>query len=274
MHQKKTTLEPILLKLAQLHRRRVGIGITRPTDKIIAYLEKTKQFCDPVLVGRQVPGFESIVADQPHEKLFTLLKENTVEAIIRGQVSCAPFRAEFARFYEGKVDPGDAFVSVLEDIQGRVILLSPVTNVRGWNREDKILLINASAGLLAKLGLPIKIGILCFSREEELSEGNWDFLNKTFFEANELVSLYKEKYEIKNYGIDFDIALAENCNIIIEQNGGTGNQVVRSLVFLEAIRNYGVPILNADRVIIESMRASEDFSDHLLLAAALVNTKK
>jgi len=47
LHQKKTTLEPILLKLAQLSRIRVGLGLTRPTDKIIAYLEKTKQFCDP-----------------------------------------------------------------------------------------------------------------------------------------------------------------------------------------------------------------------------------
>jgi len=148
-----------------------------------------------------------------------------------------------------------------------------VTNGRGWNNEDKILLINASVGLLAKLGIPVKIGILNYSRDEELAHGK-EFLNKTFFEANELIDLFKEKYAIKNYGIDFDVALAENCNIIIEQNGGTGNQVIRSLVFLQAIRNYGVPILNADRVIIESMRASEDFSDHLLLAAALVNSPK
>lgn len=271
--RKKTTLEPLFLKYAQRRRIRVGLGLTRPTDRIIAYLEKTKQFCDPVLVGQEVPGFASIAADQPHETLFNLLKENQVGAIIRGQVSSAPFRAVFDSFYEGRINPGDALVSILEDAQGRVILLSPVTNGRGWNKEDKILLINASAGLLAKLGLPVKIGILCFSREEELLHGV-DFLNKTYYEANELVDLYKEQYEIKNYGIDFDIALAENCNIIIEQNGGTGNQVVRSLVFLDAVRNYGVPILNADRVIIESMRASEDFSDHLLLAAALVNISK
>ncbi len=268
--QEKTTLEPVLLKFAQLRRNRVGIGITRPTDKIIAYLEKTKKFCDPVLVGREVPGFESIAADQPHETLFNLLKEHNVAAIIRGQVSSVPFRDSFNSFYEGKVDPGDAFVSVLEDNEGRVILLSPVTNGRGWNNEDKILLINASVGLLTKLGIPVKIGILNYSREEELVHGK-DFLNKTYFEANELIDLFKEQYKIKNYGIDFDVALAENCTIIIEQNGGTGNQVIRSLVFLEAIRNYGVPILNADRVIIESMRASEDFSDHLLLAAALAN---
>jgi predicted methyltransferase MtxX (methanogen marker protein 4) len=273
MNQKKTTLEPVLVKLAQLRRIRVGLGLTRPTDKIIAYLERTKKFCDPVLVGRKVPGFESIVTDQPHETLFKLLKENKLGAIIRGQVSSVPFRNCFNSFYEGKVDPGDAFVCVLEDSEGRVILLSPVTNGRGWNNEDKILLINASAGLLAKLGLPIKIGVLNYSREEELAHGK-DFLNKTFYEANELIDLFKQKYEIKNYGIDFEIALAEGCNIIIEPNGGTGNQVVRSLVFLDALRNYGVLILNADRVIIESMRHSEDFYDHFLLAAALVNAKK
>lgn len=273
MHQKKTTLEPLLLKFAQLRRIRVGLGITRPTDKIIAYLERTKQFCDPVLVGREVSGFESIVSDQPHETLFNLLKENQVGAIIRGQVSSVPFRATFDSFYEGKINPGDALVSVLEDAEGRVFLLSPVTNPRGWNNNDKISLINASVRLLAKLGMPVKIGILCFSREEELAH-NEDFLRETFFAANELVDFFKDKYAIKNYGIDFDIALAENCTIIIEPNGGTGNQVIRSLVFLDAIRNYGVPILNADRVIIESMRNSDDFSDHLLLAAALGNTKK
>jgi predicted methyltransferase MtxX (methanogen marker protein 4) len=273
MQQKKTSLEPVLLKFAQLHRLRVGIGITRPTDKIIAYLEKTKQFCDPVLIGREVPGFESIASDQPHATLFNLLQEHQVEAIIRGQVSSIPFRDSFNIFYEGRINPGDAFVSVLEDSEGRVFLLSPVTNLRGWNNADKILLINASVGLLAKLGMPVKIGILCFSRAEELSHGK-DFLNQTFFAANELVDFFKEKYDIKNYGIDFDIALGEGCNIIIEPNGGTGNQVIRSLVFLDAIRNYGVPILNADQVIIESMRASEDFSDHLLLAAALGNINK
>jgi predicted methyltransferase MtxX (methanogen marker protein 4) len=270
LNQQKTTLEPILLKLVQLHRSRVGIGITRPTDQIIAYLEKTKQFCEPVLVGRQVPGFKSIVSDQPHETLFNLLKENQVDAIIRGQVSSEPFRDSFNGFYEGKVNPGDAFVGVLEDAGGRAVLLSPITNNRGWDNKDKIMLINASIALLAKLGMPIKIGILCFTREEGLPYDK-EFIKKTFFEANELVDLYKEKYAIKNYGIDFEIALAENCNIIIEPNGGTGNQVVRSLVYLEALRIYGAPILNADRVIIESMRHSDDFSDHLLLAAALAN---
>jgi predicted methyltransferase MtxX (methanogen marker protein 4) len=114
---------------------------------------------------------------------------------------------------------------------------------------------------------------LCFSREEDLPYDK-EFIKKTFFEANELVDLFKEKYDIKNYGIDFEIALAENSTIIIEPNGGAGNQLLRSLVFLGAVRNYGIPILNADRVIIESMRASEDFSDHFLLAAALVNTTK
>ena len=99
-------------------------------------------------------------------------------------------------------------------------------------------------------------------------------IKKTFLEANELVDLFKDKYDIKNYGIDFEIALAQGCTVIIEPNGGTGNQVVRSLVFLDAIRNYGGPILNADRVIIESMRNSDDFSDHFLLAAALGNLKK
>jgi predicted methyltransferase MtxX (methanogen marker protein 4) len=273
MKQKKTTLEPILLKFAQLRRNRVAIGIIRPTDKIIAYLEKTKQFCDPVLVGKAVPGFESIVSDQPHETLFKILKDKKVEAIIRGQVSSEPFRDSFNSFYEGKVNPGDAFVGVVEDSEGRVILLSPITNNRGWNNDDKIMLINASAGLLAKLGMPVKIGILCFSREEGLPYGK-DFIKKTFFEANELVDLFKEKYDIKNYGIDFEIALAENCTIIIEPNGGTGNQVIRSLVYLDALRAYGAPILNADRVILEMMRNSKDFSDCLLLAAALGNLNK
>jgi len=273
MNQKKTTLEPILLKYAQLRRNRVGIGITRPTDNIIPYLEKTQQFCDPILVGREVPGFESIVSDQPHEILFNLLKENKVEAIIRGQVSSEPFRDSFNSFYGGKVNPGDAFVGVVEDSEGRAFLVSPITNNRGWDNDDKMMLINASAGLLDRLGMPVKIGILCFSREEGLHYGK-DFIKKTFLEANELVDLFKDKYDIKNYGIDFEIALAQGCTVIIEPNGGTGNQVVRSLVFLDAIRNYGGPILNADRVIIESMRNSDDFSDHFLLAAALGNLKK
>jgi predicted methyltransferase MtxX (methanogen marker protein 4) len=273
MHQKKTILEPIFLKLALLHRNRVAIGITQPTDKIIAYLEKVKQFCDPVLVGRQVPGFESIAADHPHETLFNLLKDNKVDTIIRGQVSSEPFRDSFKSFYGSKVNPGDALVCVLEDAEGRAFLLSPVTNNRGWDNADKITLIHASAGLLAKVGLPVKIGILCFTREEGLPYAK-DFIKKTFFEANELVDLFKEKYAIKNYGIDFEIALAENCNIIIEPNGGTGNQVIRSLVYLDALRAYGAPILNADRVIVESIRHSEDFSDHLLLAAALGNLNK
>jgi predicted methyltransferase MtxX (methanogen marker protein 4) len=271
MNQQKTTLEPILLKLAQHRRIRVAIGILRPTDKIIAYLEKARQFCDPVLVGQEVQGFESIVSDQPHETLFKLLKENNVDAIIRGQGPSEPFRDSFNIYYDHEVNPGDAFVGVVEDMDGRPFMLSPITNGRGWNNDDKKLLINASAKLLTKLGIPVKIAVLCFGREEDLSRVK-EFIKKSFFEANELVDFFQEKYDIKNYGIDFEIALAENATIIIEPNGGTGNQVVRSLVFLDAIRNYGVPILNADRVIIESMRHSEDFSDHFLLAAALVNS--
>lgn len=272
MRQEKSTLEPLFLRLAKFRPVRVAIGVKNPTASILHYLKKAYEFCTPVLVGATAEGFECFTADRPHDLLFELLKESRVEAIIRGQVSAEPFRAAFAAFYQGRVDPGAAFVAVTEDAKGRVLLLSPVTNPRGWDVADKIPLVEASADVLTRLGLPVKVAVLSYCRQENFDEAPV-VMRQSHLDADALVEHFTDRLDIRNYGIDFDIALAENANVIIEPNGGTGNQVLRSLAFLDALRVYGVPILNADRTIVESMRNSDDFSDHLLLAAALENLR-
>jgi hypothetical protein len=49
--------------------------------------------------------------------------------------------------------------------------------------------------------------------------------------------------------------------------------VVRTLYFLDAVRFYGAPYMNAAHTVVESFKNSKDFPDTMMLAAALANAR-
>ena len=63
----------------------------------------------------------------------------------------------------------------------------------------------------------------------------------------------------------------ESCGLIIAPDGISGNLIFRTLTFLGAGHGHGAPVLNISRIFVDSSRASPDYTNALMLAAALLD---
>ncbi len=271
-----TSIRPlgsILLEQALQKRRKIGIGVTSPKDALIAGLRKAEEFCEPFLYGTAVPGFASVASSTPEDALFADLEGGVIDAAIRGQIHAMPFRERFLRPYDQSFRPTDEMITVLEFRYGKPLLVSPASNPAVGTFEEKEKLIDASIRFCRLVGLPVKVGLLAQCREENLQDAAGTSIEQMYRITESLVERYRGRFSIKNYGIDFENAYEDGVTILIEPNGTTGNQVIRTLYFLKVVRFYGAPYMNAEHIVLETFKNASDFPDVMMLASALANSK-
>ena len=63
---------------------------------------------------------------------------------------------------------------------------------------------------------------------------------------------------------------SDTCGLIIAPDGISGNLIFRTLAFLGAGHGHGAPVVNIDRIFVDTSRASPDYTNALLLAASLL----
>jgi len=263
----------LLLERASRQKRRIGIGLTAPTDAIVEGLQKARSFCEPVLYGAAVPGFTSFASADPADALLGDLERGAIDAAVRGQISAFPFRKRFDKMYGGAFRPTDMMITVLEFPGNKTLIVSPPSNVTTGTLKEKIMLVDASIVFCRMAGLPISIGVLAQCRQGDLPDFAGTELEQSYKVAEQVVERYKDRYIIKNYGIDFEKAFEDGVTILIEPNGTTGNQVIRTLYFLGVVRFYGGPYMGAKHVVVETFRNAADFPDVLMMAGALCNSR-
>jgi predicted methyltransferase MtxX (methanogen marker protein 4) len=64
----------------------------------------------------------------------------------------------------------------------------------------------------------------------------------------------------------------EDCGLIIAPDGISGNLIFRTLTFLGAGKGHGAPVVNIDKIFVDTSRASPDYTNALMLADALSKT--
>jgi len=266
-------LGSLLLERARQKRRKIGIGVTSPTDALIAGLRKADEFCEPFLYGADVPGFASVASSTPEDALFTDLEGGAIDAAVRGQIHATPFRERFIRPYNRSFQPIEEMITVFEFPDGRPLLVSPASNLTMGSVGEKEKLLDASIRFCQLVGLPVKIGLLAQCRDEDLLDVAGTSIEKTYRETDRLAELYSGRFAVKNYGIDFEKAYEDGVTILIEPNGTTGNQVIRTLYFLKVVRFYGAPYMNATHIVVEAFKNGTDFPDIMMLASALANSR-
>jgi predicted methyltransferase MtxX (methanogen marker protein 4) len=267
------SLSSVLLNGAMQKRNKIGIGITNPTEELISGLFKASEFCEPVVYGVNIKGFESIVSEKSENTLFNDLEAGMIHAAIRGQLSAEPFRQRFISYYDQHFNPIDEMITVMEFPNNRQMLISPVSNLIIGSMLEREKFIDASVRLCKLISLPVKIGLLARCRSENMVDVVGTPVGEFYNDTERLVSKYMDSYDIKNYGIDFEKAYKEGVTILIEPSGTAGNQVVRTLYFLDAMRFYGAPYMNSSHIVLETFKNGKDYPDVMLLAAAMANSK-
>lgn len=195
--------------------------------------------------------------------------------------------------YEGKIDaavrgdaPSNDAMGAVRDIfgiskvlraammqpkGGRLFLLGPAGIDEGWTVPEKVQFAKLGAELFRKIGIEPVIGIMSGGRSSDI--GRMPEIDQSIHNAEEAVKLAKlEGLDAIDVQILIEDA-ATKCDIIIAPDGISGNLIFRTLHFLGHGTAMGAPVLNIDKIYVDTSRAKSDYVDAIALASALVSRK-
>ncbi len=284
--QKENFFQKATAKKLKLGKPRIGFGLVGIDKEILTSLRKSKKYADIVLVGpkaiTRIKGFEKIISDNPEQKLAEMLANGEVEGIVRGTID--DFKAfEAYQGLVGKNKTKDMIeLALLEDAYSRQFFISEASNPLGWTKEEKIerckgiiKFIKEELGVKPKIGLITGVRHGTYARRKSVKKGVMGILNQTYKDAEEVVKYFKKrKIQIKNYAIELNAAVEDNCNIIVPQSGMVGNQIFRALCLIGGGKILACSRANLPHYYEDNSRCEKDFEPHIKWLVAWINGKK
>jgi putative methanogen marker protein 4 len=246
----------------------VGIGAARPDERIRASIKsvsgRVKVRCYTSAHGavEEFPG-EIVRSERPWEEMIADLLSGTIDAAVRGSL---PANETLKALKEKTGRDHLARIALLETAGGIRFLLAPVGVDEGWTVAEKLELIGKAKEIAVRFGINPKVAVLSGGRLGDA--GRHPVVDRTLADAELVARLTGADHP----GILIEEAVQDH-GIIISPDGISGNLVFRTLVFLGGGKGHGAPVVNIDRIFVDTSRATADYSNAILLAAALSNTK-
>lgn len=259
----------------------VAIGTTNTDSaRFRQSLEIATEAADIILVGGQIQGYES--ADVPSRdgsaiaaRLFSLAKEQKVDAIVRGQIDYITFHQQFRK----------AFPELARDVMCISFLrsekhewfMAPVVHHDETGIEGRCYLARQAAKICQQLSVAPSIGILA----ADDPEGYGEQIGKALPIAETVLADYKNAKAIEEvlrsehldatvFPLRIDEAV-NKCNVVVPMDGIIGNFLHRALGYIGGVEMGGCISLTRRVVSIETSRFNDAFETAILMAAALVN---
>jgi len=240
---------------------RIGIGVSADAFKIKESVERAgidsrvTLYAPPGLPG--LPGdFAVAESEKPWEMLARDLYAGKIDAAVRGTL---PSVAALQALKEAACVDHLERAALLEDGKGRKFLLAPVGIDEGWTVVDRVAIARRAGELATRLGLGKGVAILSGGRLSDA--GRHPRVDESLAQAELVARLTGFPH--------FEILIedaAETCSVIIAPDGICGNLVFRTLALLGCGHGHGAPVMNIDRVFIDTSRASPDYANALRLA--------
>ncbi|WP_292423703.1 methanogenesis marker protein Mmp4/MtxX [Methanoregula sp.] len=248
--------------------RKIGIGIGADAEKVVDSACRVNVPCDIVCYCR--PGTAKVPSGHPRVRLaesrtpetalVSDLMAGAIDAAVRGTLP-ANVTLQALKVAAG-VDHLER-IALLETAGGKKFLFAPVGIDEGWTVADKLALIRKGRVIARRFGLPEKVGVLSGGRFGDV--GRHAIVDRSMADAELVAKLG----DAMHYEILIEDAI-ESCGLIIAPDGISGNLVFRTLTFLGAGHGHGAPVVNIDRIFVDTSRASPDYTNALLLAASLL----
>jgi putative methanogen marker protein 4 len=248
--------------------KKIGIGIGADAGKVIDSACRVDVPCDIICYCRTGsatvpsghPRVRIIESGVPEAALIADLMAGVIDAAVRGTLPAnATLQALKAAAGVNHLER----IALLETAGGKKFLFAPVGIDEGWTVADKIALIKKGRAIARRIGLPEKVGVLSGGRFGDV--GRHPRVDRSMADA-ELVS---KLGDAQHYEILIEDAIG-SCGLIIAPDGISGNLVFRTLAFLGAGHGHGAPVVNIDRIFVDTSRAQPDYTNALLLAASLL----
>ncbi|MDH7510488.1 MAG: methanogenesis marker protein Mmp4/MtxX [Methanolinea sp.] len=209
-------------------------------------------------------GLEIEEDDEPWNVLVRDLYAGTIDAAVRGTL---PSGTTLRALREAAGVDHLERAALLEDGKGRRFLLAPVGIDEGWTVVDRVAIARRAKDLAGILGLDGDVAILSGGRLSDA--GRHPRVDESLAQAELVARLTGFPH--------FEILIedaAEECSVIIAPDGISGNLVFRTLALLGCGQGHGAPVLNIDRIFIDTSRASPGYANAIRLAEFLVKGEK
>jgi putative methanogen marker protein 4 len=216
-----------------------------------------------------VAGCDNVFVYDDEQKLVDDLVSGKIDAAVRGDMSSSKLLPILKK--ELNVDSLERLV-LLEPPGGKLVFLAPVGIDEGWTIAGKFDLAVKSLELMKKLGAGQKVAVMSGGRIDDF--GRNPAVDKTLKDAAELVRMLKDAgYDAYDAQILIEDAVDEG-DLIIAPDGITGNIIFRALHFIGQAKSLGAPVLNTDKIFIDTSRVKVDYTDSIQLAIKLAEVKK
>lgn len=263
---------------------KVGFGLIKPDKEILKSLKKSKKYADITLFGnksiKNIKGFKLNISDNPEKEIASALVNGDVEGIVRGTIDALLTLETYLDLIK-PVSPTISTPVFFSTNKGKFFSLAPPNNSEGWDEKSKYESVISTVKFLSSYKIKPKVGLITgirpdsYKRKKNIKTGVQGELNKTFVDAKKISKkLNKKGILAKNYSVEVETAVEDNCNIILFPNGMVGNQVIRFILNVLSLRLISGVIVTFPHVFEDCARTEKDFFYHIKSVVAEVNKRK
>jgi putative methanogen marker protein 4 len=245
--------------------KKIGIGIDEDTEKVLSSVVKSGisdqvvAYCKPGVILRDTGAISIHTSGCPEQDLVKDLMNGIIRAAIRGTL---PANATLGALKTAAGVDHLERIALLETANGKKFLLAPVGVDEGWSVAEKVTLVMKGRDIAEKFGLSKRVAILSGGRLGDV--GRSRKVDRSMADAELVARLTGETH----YEILVETAISD-AGVIIAPDGITGNLMFRTLTFLGAGHGHGAPVVNIDRIFVDTSRASPDYRNAIMLADSL-----
>ena len=238
------------LLASDLPKVRVGIGRGTDAGNVEKSVEAMKQY-------------DIRIYDDP-EELADDLATGKIDAAIRGDMSSSVLLPILKKKLGLNALERIVFMELLN---GKMIIMAPVGIDEGWSDAQRKELARKCVKMAKRVGLGTKIAVMSGGRCEDV--GRCKAVDRSIESARHVSKQLKEEgYDAYHCQILIEDAV-NNANILIAPEGITGNIIFRTLHFIGGAKAMGAPVVNTDKVFIDTSRVKTDYTDSIALAMRL-----
>jgi putative methanogen marker protein 4 len=248
----------------------IGLGAAGAEEKILATVAAVGGEAEIIIfsspgIAESLGGTTAVVeAREPGKALVAALAAGEIDAAVRGTLpASSTLKALKSAMGVDRLER----IALLEAADGRLFLLAPVGVDEGWTVAEKVALIERGRAIARRFGLSESTAVLSGGRLGDV--GRHPVVDRTLADA-ELVA--------RLTGAEHAEVLIEDavrrCGVIIAPDGVSGNLIFRTLTFLGAGKGHGAPVVNIDKIFVDTSRAAIDYTNAIMLAKSLSESKK
>jgi putative methanogen marker protein 4 len=247
--------------------RSIGIGIAGNAEKVIRSIAPSPAGISLVAYSRDstisIPpqsGIRLRTCEDPAGALVDDLMAGRIDAAVRGTL---PANATLSALREASGVQRLERAALLETARGERFFLAPVGVDEGWEIGERIELARKAQAMALRFGLSGTIGILSGGREGDI--GRHPAVDRSLADAELIARM--------TGGIHYQILIEDavrDCGVIIAPDGISGNLIFRTLIFLGSGQGHGAPVLNIDRIFVDTSRATPQYANAVRLAESLL----